>query len=328
MDGYPKIDSKIEVTAKPDDEGARLDKFLSSVPDIGTRTRAAQLIANGLVTRSGAQLKSSYRVQSGDHFEIRIPPPEPSDLQPLHLPLEIVFEDDDCLVLMKPAGLVVHPAAGHAQDTLVNALIGQVNNLAMGFGERRPGIVHRLDKDTSGLLVVAKNDKSQEALADQFKKRTVRRHYWALVYGTPKQKKKTIESLLARHPTQRKRFCSRPVGKRAVTHYEVLASSAGLSLLRCRLETGRTHQIRVHLSELGHPIVGDRIYGSNRPLLALGKEWQVQISAMARIGLHAYELGFALPSSGVFKQFFAPWPEDIRPLIDRLGMMNVSTPEI
>ncbi len=270
----------------------RVDKFLSGVPEIGSRSKAARLIDLALVKKDGQPVKASYRVQAEDNIEIELPEAEPTALQPMKMPLEIVFEDDDCLVINKPAGLVVHPAAGHAQDTLVNALIGQINNLSMGFGERRPGIVHRLDKDTSGLLVIAKNDRAHELLARQFKQRTVRRFYWALVFGEPKAKTKTFESMLARHPAQRKKFCSSLIGKRAVTHYETLKSKAGISLLRCRLETGRTHQIRVHLSEAGHPIIGDRLYGSPRPLQSLGKRLKSSIEDLHRIGLHACELGF------------------------------------
>lgn len=316
------IQAQVEQSA----EGQRLDKFLGTLPEIGSRSRAEQLIDKGLVTHAGTKLKGSHRIKSGETYTIQIPAPEPTELQPLtSIQLEIKYEDQDCLVILKPAGLVVHPAAGHAQDTLVNALIGQVNNLAMGFGENRPGIVHRLDKDTSGLLVIAKTDRAQEMLARQFQKRTVTRHYWALVHGTPKLKKKTIESNLSRHPTQRKRFASAEVGKRAVTHYEVIKSAQNLSLLKCKLETGRTHQIRVHLSELGHPVVGDKLYGSQRQQAKLGKELKEQIENLNRIGLHAFELGFNLPSTNQFKDFQADWPADIKPLIEKLGMLDVST---
>jgi 23S rRNA pseudouridine1911/1915/1917 synthase len=311
-----------------DDEagGLRLDKFLSDRPEISSRSRAAKLIELNLVTKNGAPLKASYRVQASDEILVTLPPPEPTSLQPLELKLDIAYQDSDCVVVNKPAGLVVHPAAGHAQDTLVNALISQVGELSMGFGEQRPGIVHRLDKATSGLLVIAKNDAAHEKLAQQFKHKTVLRHYWALVYGEPKAKKKTIESMLGRHPTQRKKFCSRPEGKRAVTHYEVLKSKSGISLLRCRLETGRTHQIRVHLSELGHPIVGDRLYSSGRWPKGLGKGLREQIESWHRIGLHAYELGFQHPTREEFLKFFASWPEDLKELIQQLEFWDVSTP--
>lgn len=318
--------SQLKLTVQDRATGLRLDKFLSDQAEIGSRSKAAKLIEMNLVSKNGSSLKASYRVQAGDRLLVQLPPPTPTDLQPLDLALDIAYQDSDCLVVNKPAGLVVHPAAGHAQDTLVNALVGQVKELSMGFGEHRPGIVHRLDKATSGLLVVAKNDFAHEKLAQQFKHKTVLRHYWALVYGEPKSKKKTIESLLGRHPTQRKRFCSQKTGKRAVTHYEVLQSKSGISLLRCRLETGRTHQIRVHLSELGHAIVGDRLYGSTRPPQSLGKSLRANVEAWNRIGLHAYELGFTHPRRDEVLKFFASWPDDLKELINQLEFWDVSTP--
>jgi 23S rRNA pseudouridine1911/1915/1917 synthase len=322
----PKPDSqnKIRFVVSDESNGLRLDKFLGLAPEIGTRSKAALLLETGSVWLNGKSAKASAKVSSGQIVEALLPPAVSSTLEPLHLELEIPYEDADCLVVNKPAGLVVHPAAGHAQDTLVNALIAQVKNLAMGFGEHRPGIVHRLDKDTSGLLAVAKTNSAQEILAAQFKAKTVDRHYWAIVYGEPKQKRGRIESKLARHPTQRKKFSSRPVGKIAITNYEVLQSASGLSLVRCRLETGRTHQIRVHLTELGHPIVGDLIYGSSRWASRLGKDLKTRVEAMNRIGLHAYELGFALPSNGERKKFVAAWPSDLQDLIKELGFSDVS----
>jgi 23S rRNA pseudouridine1911/1915/1917 synthase len=262
-------------------------------------------------------------VQTGDSLEVAIPDAPKSALQPLDLRLEILFQDDDVAVINKPAGLVVHPAAGHAQDTLVNALIGQIKNLSMGFGEHRPGIVHRLDKDTSGLLVIAKNNQAQEFLAKQFKDKTVHRIYWALVYGEPAKRFKTIESLLARHPTNRKKFSSQEVGKRAVTHYKTLKTKSGVSLLQCQLETGRTHQIRVHLSELGHPIIGDHIYGSHRWLNRLNKSLQGQVESLNRIGLHACELGFTHPRTLEVMRFSTPWPSDLYDLVTELDMFDV-----
>jgi 23S rRNA pseudouridine1911/1915/1917 synthase len=321
-----KSDSPLKLIVPQEASGLRLDKFLSDQPAVGSRSKAAKLIELGLVTKNGAALKASYRVQSGDQLLVEIPPPPPSELQPLEMELEIFYQDSDCVVLNKPAGLVVHPSAGHAQDTLVNALIAQIKELSMGFGEHRPGIVHRLDKDTSGLLVVAKNDFAHEKLAAQFKHKTVLRHYWALVYGEPKAKRKTIESNLARHPVHRKKFSSQATGKRAVTHYEVLKTKGGISLLRCRLETGRTHQIRVHLSELGHPIVGDRLYGSSRPPHSLGKGLRTNVENWKRIGLHAYELGFQHPRREQFLKFFAGWPESLKDVIDQLEFWDVSTP--
>ncbi len=253
----------------PEDlEGQRLDKALSSHPLIGSRSKAVQLIEQGRVQLNGnVKIKSSSTVRSGDEYSIALPTPEPTELIPLELELDIIFEDEDLLVVNKPAGLVVHPAAGHAQDTLVNALIHKVKNFSMGFGEVRPGIVHRLDKDTSGLLVVAKNDVTQDGLVNQFKARTVQRLYRALVIGHPKNDSDILESYLLRHPTQRKKFASvresvgaKQKGKKAITHYQVIERhELGVSLVECRLKTGRTHQIRIHLSELGHPSIGDSV---------------------------------------------------------------------
>jgi 23S rRNA pseudouridine1911/1915/1917 synthase len=226
----PKLESSppIQIKIPEDSHGLRLDKYLSGVEAIGTRSRAAKLIADGMVLKNNKPLRASYLVQANDVLEVEIPQVATEEIQPLDLKLDIFFEDGDCLVVNKPAGLVVHPAAGHAQDTLVNALVGQISNLSMGFSEKRPGIVHRLDKDTSGLLAVAKNDKAHELLAGQFKRREVHRVYWALVFGELMEKQKTIESRLSRHPTQRKRFASRSEGKRAVTHNELIGHRSGI----------------------------------------------------------------------------------------------------
>jgi 23S rRNA pseudouridine1911/1915/1917 synthase len=315
-------------------EGQRLDKALASHPLIGSRSKAAQLIENGSVHKkqSATKIKASMIARTGEEYQIVLPPPEPVELIPLDLDLDIVFEDEHLLVINKPAGLVVHPAAGHAQDTLVNALIHKIENFSMGFGEKRPGIVHRLDKDTSGLLVVAKNDGVQAHLVSQFKARTVSRLYRAIVLGVPKKKEDVIESLLARHPKQRKKFASvrantgsASTGKKAITHYKTIRTySTELSLLECRLKTGRTHQIRIHMSELGHPLVGDKLYGNssreNKLRPALIKD---EVLALDRLGLHAAELGFIHPVSGKDLFFRAPWPKDLLSLLKVLGWSDV-----
>lgn len=293
--------------------GLRLDKALATIPELNSRSRAAQLIDDGLVRRGQKKFKASHKTTVGEIFEIELPKPRPAGLVPYDFPLHIYFEDADVIVINKPAGLVMHPSAGHESDTLVNALLNHTRNLAVGFHEERPGIVHRLDKETSGVLVVAKNDFSLNALALQFRQRTVHRIYFALVHGGLRNSSGTVISHLRRHPTDRKRFASEkilpgqaPRGKRAVTHYTRLAAHpSGVSLVRCQLETGRTHQIRVHLSEMGHPIVGDKLYGSRR--------------ALGRIALHAAELGFTHPRTGEKMSFSAPWPEDLLPLLKTLG---------
>jgi len=241
----------------PELHGERLDRVLPTLDFISSRSRGADLIERGLVCLNGKALRASYRVQTGNQIEITLPPPAPTSLLPLDAPLDILFEDQDLIVINKPSGLVVHPAAGHAQDTLVNMLLHHstsfANPMAMGFDENRPGIVHRLDRDTSGVLVVAKNDHAHHALAEQFRKKTVHRIYWAVTWGVPKFQKHTVRSHLARHPQDRKRFASstNQTGKLAITHLEVKQSTRqNFTWMQCRLETGRTHQIRVHLSEM------------------------------------------------------------------------------
>lgn len=295
--------------------GIRLDKVLASIHEISTRSRAAKLLNSDLVKLSGKPLKPSYLAREGDLLTIEIPIIE-TNIQPLDMKLDIYFEDQHVIVINKPAGLVVHPAEGHPQDTLVNALLSHTKDLSMGFNENRPGIVHRLDKDTSGLLVVAKNDFAHEHLSSQFRARTVHRVYWALTWGNFKTEKGTIKSQLARHPNNRKKFSSHAKGgKTAITHYEQKFSSPlGVSLLHVKLETGRTHQIRVQMSEAHHPIVGDLLYGGGSRTPSLKKV----VTALKRISLHAAELGFVHPVTGEKMIFKTPWPEDLTPLVDLL----------
>lgn len=300
----------------PEQGGLRLDKWLATLEFIPSRSRAAELVDRGFVTKSAKPLKASYRLQAGDRITVEIPAPLPSELQPLDAPLDLMFEDEDIVVLNKPAGLVVHPAAGHAQDTLVNILLHHVGKLSMGFNEGRPGIVHRLDRDTSGVLVVAKNDHAHHFLAEQFRAKTAHRIYWAITHGVPPRSPHTVRSYLARHPSDRKRFASRSnsQGKLAITHYKVLHSlPSKMSWLECRLETGRTHQIRVHLSESGFPILGDRLYGRKDKFVA----------SLNRVALHACELGFEHPRSHEKMLFRAGWPKELRDLCDELGFTYV-----
>lgn len=303
------------MTINESQSGQRLDRVLATCEFISSRSRAAELIDKGFVTLGMRQMKASYRVNTGDVIAVVLPPPIPSTLQPLNAPLDLMFEDDDLAVLNKPSGLVVHPAAGHAQDTLVNILLYHIDHLAMGFGENRPGIVHRLDRDTSGILVIAKNDRAHRGLADQFRHKTAHRIYWALVQGVPRQPTGTIRSNLARHPSDRKKFASGAKGKAAVTHYKVLQSlPSGISWLQCKLETGRTHQIRVHLSEAGWPILGDPIYGNR------GKRGAADLG---RLALHASELGFQHPITLENMMFRVGWPEPLPQYIQELGFKNV-----
>ncbi|MBX3020397.1 MAG: RluA family pseudouridine synthase [Bdellovibrionales bacterium] len=308
------------LTVSDEHSGLRLDKWLSIFDIVASRSRAAELIDRGLVTLNGKALKASYKVQSDDIIRVELPAAQPSKLIPLDAPLDILFEDEDVVVVNKPAGLVVHPAAGHAQDTLVNLLLHHVDSLSMGFNEQRPGIVHRLDRDTSGVLVVAKNDAAHRNLAAQFKDKTTHRVYHALVHGVPKAHLGTLTTRLARHPQNRKRFASTgsDAGKLAITHYQVLQSvPAKISLLQCRLETGRTHQIRVHLSEAGHALVGDVIYGS--------KSRKPADLELGRLGLHAAELGFSHPRTHKPLLFKQAWPEQFATFAHKKGIHDVST---
>lgn len=274
-------------------------------------------------------MKASHKTSAGEIFEIDLPDRTTSELKPYEFPLDIVFEDDQLIVVNKPAGLVVHPACGHLDDTLVNALLAHTTDLSMGFNEQRPGLVHRIDKGTSGLLVIAKNDDAQRFLAMQFQRKTTHRLYWAITIGVPKQRDGTIRSFLRRHPEDRKRVASvRPsendetqLGKSAVTHYKIVKDHpAGLALVELKLETGRTHQIRVHLSESGYPIAGDETYGGlKRAKNVKSTKIREIIEGMGRFALHAAELGFTHPKTHQWMTFRAGWPTDLLPLVEHLG---------
>ncbi len=315
---------RIVLKITPELAGQRIDKALSSISQIATRSQAARLLQAGRVRIAGRVLKPSYQTNEGDEIDIDIPLAVPTELQPYDFPLQVVYEDGDLILVDKPAGLVVHPACGHEQDTLVNALLHHTKDLSMGFNEQRPGLVHRIDKDTSGLLVIAKHDEAQRFLAMQFQRKTTHRLYRALAFGQFKSPSGTIRSHLKRHPEDRKRVASVPVrddgtsdGKPAVTHYKIAGyHPSGISLVELRLETGRTHQIRVHLSESGHPIVGDVTYGATKRLKNLKSvHLRKMIEEMPRFALHAMELGFVHPTTKKMMTFQAPWPQDLMPLL-------------
>lgn len=309
-----------------DNAGQRLDKFLGSQPGIDSRSRAEFLIDSDCVLVNNKTIKRSYQTKSGDLIQVTLPEPASSEIQPADIPIDIVFEDEDVLVVNKQAGLVVHPAAGHQNDTLVNALIAR-STFKMKFGEDRPGIVHRLDKETSGLLVVAKHDQAQEHLVQQFKSRQIHRIYHAICYGkTPDQGE--IMSYLARHPTDRKKFASvldtqrkiarnpnepPPIGKWSHTTFSTKARlGADLSYVILKLHTGRTHQIRVHMSEAGHPLVADNTYLANRKWQQIkSKSLRESLMQIDRVALHAAELGFVHPVTGEHKLFKLPWPTEM-----------------
>ena len=282
----------------------RLDRFLAAAHPAISRSRWQQLIAGGGVAINGAEIrKPNAALAPGDVLSCVLPEPEPVGLVAADIPLDVLFEDADLIVLNKPAGLVVHPAPGHAADTLVNALLHHCADLQGIGGELRPGIVHRLDKDTSGVLVVAKNEQAVAHLVAQFSAHRVEKEYLALVWGAPEKPSGTIELPIGRHPANRKKMAVVARGRAAVTHYETLAATPLAAILRVRIETGRTHQIRVHLAHLGHPVVGDAVYGRARRGLP-------ENLSIPRQMLHAHVLKLVHPRDGRRLEFTAPPPPD------------------
>ena len=277
----------------------RLDVFAAALADI-TRSRAGALIRDGLVTVDGAeQTKAGFRLRPGMAVAVEVPEPVPTCAQAEDIPLQIVYQDQDLAVVFKPSGMVVHPAAGNETGTLVNALLKHLDNLSGIGGEIRPGIVHRIDKDTSGLLLVAKNDMAHVALSEQIRAHAVHRVYRAIVIGGFKADSGTVDAPIGRHPTDRKRMAIVPDGRAAVTHWSVLEPLRGATLIECRLTTGRTHQIRVHMASIGHPVLGDPVYGPKKsPYPVAGGQL-----------LHACRIGFVHPRTGEEMLFEAP-PEE------------------
>lgn len=300
----------------------RLDAYLAQVlPEI-SRAQLKKLIDHQQVTCDGRPVKAGGKLKGGETIAITLPEPQPLEVAAQSIPLDIRYEDQDLVVVNKPAGMVVHPAAGHARDTLVNALLHHCDDLAGIGGTLRPGIVHRIDKDTSGLLVVTKNDTSHQHLAEQFSRHSVNRHYLALIHGQLPTASGTIDQPLGRHPVQRKKISSRTTrSKRAVTHWTVLEhySNHRLSLIRLKLETGRTHQIRVHLSESGYPLVGDPLYGRRAEAASI-KDLKLRqlIQQLPGQALHAATLGFMHPRSGDYLEFSSDIPAPLSAIIAHL----------
>ena len=293
--------------------GERLDAFLArSVPEL-TRSAAQKLIEEGCVLRNGKPGKKNDKLNMDDEIRVTIPEAKPVDIQPVEMTLDIVYEDEDVVVINKPKGLVVHPAAGHQDDTLVNGLLHALGDDLSGInGELRPGIVHRIDKDTSGLLAVAKNDYAHRMLASQLKDHTMARTYEAIVCGSFREDNGTVDAPIGRHPSDRKKMCvTARNSKEAVTHWEVVARYRGYTHVRCRLETGRTHQIRVHMAHIGHPILGDTVYGHKKP--ELGQDSQC---------LHAGALCFQHPRDLRPVMVFAELPEYFKKVLEKLEKMD------
>jgi 23S rRNA pseudouridine1911/1915/1917 synthase len=294
-------------------DSPRLDVLLADRLGI-SRSRAADLIEAGHVHLNGEMPRKRDRPSSGDRIDVRIPAPEPSRLNPEAIPLDILYEDVDLVVVSKPAGLVVHPAPGHPGGTLVNALLHRVGDLSGIGGVLRPGIVHRLDRDTSGLMLVAKHDKAHRRLAADLKERRIRRTYLAAAWGHLPRDEVSVDAPIGRHPRERKRMAIVPDGRRAITHFRRLERWMSADLLRVELETGRTHQIRVHLLHIGHPVVGDAVYGVGRERGFTGqaRQWASELARRTpRQFLHATELRFRHPMSGETMHFVAPLAEDL-----------------
>jgi len=304
---------RIRFVVLPEEGSLRLDLFLTGRGIGLSRSQVQRAVEEGRVQVNGSPVRSGRKLKAGDEAAIIVPAARPSGVLPESIALAILYEDESLLVIDKPAGMVVHPAAGHSGGTLVNALLHHCRDLSGIGGVLRPGIVHRLDKETSGLLVVAKSDEAHWGLAGQFKRREVRKTYLALVYGEPKTDGGRIEAAVGRHPTDRKRMSTQSRrGRSAVTVWRIRDRYGVAALLEVDIETGRTHQIRVHLTDLGHPVVGDRVYGGAGRVRSVGDPAaRARMKALDRQALHAWRLAFTHPVTGEKMQFSAPLPEDM-----------------
>ncbi len=297
--------TSLEFTA---DREERVDLFLSrSCPGL-TRSAAQKLLEDGAVTCGGERIKKNRRTSPGEVYLTVLPAPEPIEAAAQDIPLDVVYEDEDVIVVNKPVGMVVHPAPGHPDGTLVNALLYHCGNSLSGInGKLRPGIVHRIDRDTSGLIIAAKNDPAHLSLAAQLEDHSLCREYHAVAVGGFRDEGGTVDSPIARHPVDRKKMAIDPNGRRAVTHYQVLERLSGYTYLKCNLETGRTHQIRVHLCSIGHPLLGDTVYGNKKPVPGLAGQC-----------LHAKSLTFAHPRTGEVLTVDCPLPDWFEAVLTRL----------
>lgn len=303
------MNREYELTAQG--SGQRLDKYLAEEMADLSRSRIKELVQAGEVLVNGKKSKVSYKVQKGDLIQVTVLPLEPLALEAENIPLDIVYEDEDVIVVNKPQGMVVHPAAGHPSHTLVNALLYHTRDLADSPEGFRPGIVHRIDKDTSGLLMVAKNAAARESLEKQLAAKSNKRQYLAIVHGNFAEEEGTIDAPIGRNPKDRKQMAVVEKGKSAVTHFKVLEQYQGYSLVECQLETGRTHQIRVHMAYIGHPLAGDPLYGPRKTLPGKGQF------------LHAMTLGFEQPRTGEWLEFSVQPPEIFQKTVEELRQKRV-----
>lgn len=301
------------LTVTTEEAGQRADSLLARRLEGLTRSAAARLLEEGRVTDRGRPVAKNLRVQPGQVLEVTLPEPEEPEARPQDIPLDVVYEDEDVIVVNKPTGMVVHPAPGHPDGTLVNALLYHCGESLSGVGgQKRPGIVHRIDRDTSGLIIAAKNDRAHLSLAAQLQDHSLSRVYEAVAVGGLREDRGTVDAPIGRHPVDRKRMAvDRQNGREAVTHWRVLARYPGFTHVECRLETGRTHQIRVHLASIGHPLLGDVVYGSKKPVPGLAGQC-----------LHARRLRFTHPSTGQLVELECPLPGWFQDVLDRLSRLN------
>ena len=298
----------ILLRASEESKNQRLDAFLASSLDGLTRSQATRLIESGEVAVNGRAVSKSYKLASGEDIAVTLPEPEPVEAVPQDIPLDVVYEDADVIVVNKPSGMVVHPAPGHPDGTLVNALLYHCAGTLSGIGGAlRPGIVHRIDRDTSGLIIAAKNDAAHQYLSAQLADHTLARTYECIVVGKLREDRGTVDAPIARHPTDRKRMAVVAGGREAVTHWEVIARYPGYTHVRCRLETGRTHQIRVHMAYIGHPILGDTVYGAKK-----------EVPGLTGQCLHAVGLRFLHPRTHEVMELSCPLPEEFTRMLQKI----------
>ena len=298
----------ILLRASEESKNQRLDAFLASSLDGLTRSQATRLIESGEVAVNGRAVSKSYKLAGGEDVAVTLPEPEPVEAVPQDIPLDVVYEDADVIVVNKPSGMVVHPAPGHPDGTLVNALLYHCAGTLSGIGGAlRPGIVHRIDRDTSGLIIAAKNDAAHQYLSAQLADHTLARTYECIVVGKLREDRGTVDAPIARHPTDRKRMAVVAGGREAVTHWEVIARYPGYTHVRCRLETGRTHQIRVHMAYIGHPILGDTVYGAKK-----------EVPGLTGQCLHAVGLRFLHPRTHEVVELFCPLPEEFTRMLQKI----------